>query len=1025
MPQLLPVLVYYGATYLGASAGVAMLASAATSAAVASRARRKARAAYNASLRDQTVTLKGGVNPRPIVYGRTAVGGQVIYAESTGAKKEHLILVVALAHGEIDAIETVYFNDVALDIAGNGAVTTAPWFGSDTETVTDDRTVPSSGPYTVSLSAEPTGGLSIQYHPSGYGGDSGTPPLLSVGTDYTVSSQTVTFNSAHAGRSVQISYERATAASSWAYVYKYTGGASQDISAIMATLGAPSWTAADKCQGIALLVLRLTWAEDIWPTGIPNIKAVVRGRKVYDPRSGLTVWSQNAAVCSRDYLTFLYGVNAASAKIDDATVIAAANICDEDVQLDATPTYQDRYTFNGVLSTGDDRLSNIGLLEQAMAGGITYSQGKWRVRAGAYTAPALTLSENDLADSGEISVVPFTSRRDLVNGAKGTFLNADAGYIEDQFPEWSSATFVTEDGGAAMTTAIALPMVTDHIRAQRLAKIAVYRAREQLTLTCHCKLTTYAWQVGDMVGVTLSRYGFTAKPFRILERGFSVEGALRYVLREEPNGIYDWNLGEASVLTGAANTALPDPTAVLAPTITSVASAGYVYKGADGTFVARILVGVDPPDDEYVLKGGRLQLRYRRGDWAASNWLFVEAAGDATQIWIDPAIDQQNYLIQVRAINNAGYVSAWSAPWAHTVAGRRGDVANLLRNSDFTEDLGYGTTNYADARALRHWSAVGGGIITPAIGRNFESGKRWNIGLGGAWMYQLGSTPGGFEGIYQEVPAVSGVEYEASIYVSPHRCAAYMNIAFLDSGGNILAQPSPDTIDAGTANLGGEFDPMTHPRLWVKGTAPANTVAIRYVAEKLNTTAGQADSYGFFSKAMLCVAPDDVTRETATPWSESQVVTLKGQSLDLLTKSTKATPTTSAGSAITHDSISFTPLIAAKLLIDFRQSSWGVIADGVDGMGLAYHQRRPRLFLRVTSGGATVAESEKQVYRNYSTADGAYYNESSVGLVATVPANTAVVVSVMVDPDPADAGGTEWPMFPKGAGFLTVDMKTA
>ena len=880
MPAIIPAVVAYAAATISGYAIVGSIAGAVASAAIGQRERRRAeraeRAAFNASLRDQIVTVKGGVNPRPIVYGRTRVGGQIVDAKSFGAVKEHLVLVIALAHGEIDAIETVYFNDTPVTIDGSNFVTSAPYAFATPGHVVHAATVPGS-PYQVTLPSTPSGGVIVQDVTGGMGGgDNGSPPVLTAGPDYNVSGTVVTFAAAYSGRAMQITYTTAGSTQSYAAVWRYTGAAGQDLSTVMLALGAPSWTSTDKCQGMAALIVRLTFAENIWPTGVPNITAVVRGRRCYDPRNASTVWTQNAALCTRDYLRFQYGVNVADAKLDDAGATnPSANICDEDVQLTATPTYQDRYTVNGIVSTGDDRLANLEKFAQAMAGSVNYSAGKWRIRAGAYSAPSLTLSENSLAD-GDIQIVPYASRRSLINGAKATYINAAAGYIEDQAPEWSSSTYIADDGNVGLTTALTLPLVTDHERAQRLSKIAVTRSREQLTLRCRCNFSTYAWQVGDMVSVTLARYGFSAKPFRILERGFSVEGGMVFTLREEPNGIYDWNLGEASVLTGAGNTALPNPTQVAVPTIDGITSAQWLYKAGDGTFVARIRVAVTPPADDYVRKGGKLQLQYKRGDWTG-DWAMIEADGAATQIWIDPAFDAQNYLIRVRAVNSAGYPSAWSTPQVHTCSGRPGQVVNLLRNSNWTEDLGFpaGAT-YNDARALRHWQEAGVGVVI--VGRNFNGGTVWNIGAGGAYLYQSGSTPGNYQSVYQRVPAVAGVAYEASVAVSPHRCQAQLYLRYVDASFALLAdaQGGPDVIDAGVTNIGDPYDTSTHPRLWRSGVAPAGTAWIEVICLKNNTTAGQADSYAFFSKAMLCVAPAGVTKATATPWVDDALNTVDG-----------------------------------------------------------------------------------------------------------------------------------------------------
>jgi hypothetical protein len=44
-----------------------------------------------------------------------------------------------------------------------------------------------------------------------------------------------------------------------------------------------NWTNAHQGRGVAYIYLRLKWNRDVYPTGIPNVTAVVRGRKVWDP----------------------------------------------------------------------------------------------------------------------------------------------------------------------------------------------------------------------------------------------------------------------------------------------------------------------------------------------------------------------------------------------------------------------------------------------------------------------------------------------------------------------------------------------------------------------------------------------------------------------------------------------------------------------------------------------------------------------------------------------------------------------
>ena len=53
------------------------------------------------------------------------------------------------------------------------------------------------------------------------------------------------------------------------------------------------------------------------------------GKKLFDPRDDTTAWSDNPALCVRDYLTNSdYGLGEAAANIDDDQVEIAADVCD-------------------------------------------------------------------------------------------------------------------------------------------------------------------------------------------------------------------------------------------------------------------------------------------------------------------------------------------------------------------------------------------------------------------------------------------------------------------------------------------------------------------------------------------------------------------------------------------------------------------------------------------------------------------------------------------------------------------------
>jgi len=175
------------------------------------------------------------------------------------------------------------------------------------------------------------------------------------------------------------------------------------------------WTTQHRLRGIAYMYVRLAFDADVFPNGIPEITTTISGKKVYDPRTSTTVWSDNPALCLRDYLTSSYGIAEDAANIDDTLVIAAANVCDQ-TSTDAGTT---RYTCNGAFTTASTPYDMINGMLTSMDGSLWYAQGSWRMKPAYWTTPVLDLNEDDLRSS--VSVSTRHSRRNNFNTVKGTF----------------------------------------------------------------------------------------------------------------------------------------------------------------------------------------------------------------------------------------------------------------------------------------------------------------------------------------------------------------------------------------------------------------------------------------------------------------------------------------------------------------------------------------------------------------------------------------------------------------------------
>ncbi len=168
----------------------------------------------NASLRGQTITNRDPVGTRKVVYGKTRVGGNIVFMESTGTNNDDLYLVIAIAGHEIESYEAVYFNEEKV-------------------------------------------------------------------------------------------YENAAYVSDWdTYIdlHFYYGTDTQTANSALVSASNNKWTNAHTLNGVAYIVVKLTYDQDKFATGLPNISCIIKGKKVLNVGGTATAWTDNAALIIADYL---------------------------------------------------------------------------------------------------------------------------------------------------------------------------------------------------------------------------------------------------------------------------------------------------------------------------------------------------------------------------------------------------------------------------------------------------------------------------------------------------------------------------------------------------------------------------------------------------------------------------------------------------------------------------------------------------------------------------------------------------
>ena len=330
-------------------------------------------------------------------------------------------------------------------------------------------------------------------------------------------------------------------------VFRHLGQPGQVADADLVASVPGVWDDSHKGTGIAYIHVKLKRSDEVFPEGPPStISAVVRGKKVYDPRTGTTAWSDNPALCLRDYLLNVSNLGLDSSRIDDTFTIAAANICDETVTIDSGT--EKRYTCNGTVTATDTPKASIDALLSSMGGRLAYSQGRYRMFAAAYDAPTATLDESFLRDA--VSVQFSTRRRERFNVVKGTYLDKANGYQVTDFPNVESQVYQADDGGELIKD-VSYPMTTSQTMAQRLAKIELERSRMQTVITMPCNFKALKVGLWDTVYLSLDQFGWYNKVFRVIGYTFSA-GGVDLTLQEESASVYGWTSAD-----GTSSTTIP------------------------------------------------------------------------------------------------------------------------------------------------------------------------------------------------------------------------------------------------------------------------------------------------------------------------------------------------------------------------------------------------------------------------------------------------------------------------------------
>lgn len=302
---------------------------------------------------------------------------------------------------------------------------------------------------------------------------------------------------------------------------------------------APSWKEDMIGRGISWLRLTLKFDAEKFPSGLPNVRVEKYGHEVYDPRTGKTEFTDNAALCILHYYRAYLGVPDSEINWDQFQ--EAANICDETV-TNGDGLTERRYRINGEFDLSENKAAILDAMLSACSGDATYIGGRHGILVGAYYGPAVDeINEGQIV--GDIEIMPEVAQSDRVNAINGTFIDPAQNYTEADFPQVAVPEWVAEDG-VEISQDLKLRFVTSEYQAQRLADIKLKRARTGRTINLPLNLSGYRYRPGQYVRVNIPTLGINAEEMRVVDWKFGIQNGVTITVKQESSGVWGDAIGK-------------------------------------------------------------------------------------------------------------------------------------------------------------------------------------------------------------------------------------------------------------------------------------------------------------------------------------------------------------------------------------------------------------------------------------------------------------------------------------------------
>lgn len=435
----------------------------------------------------------------------------------------------------------------------------------------------------------------------------------------------------------------------WLSWWAYTGSDSQAASSFLISNSDGKWTSNHKLSGLAYIVVKLRMTEiqrkNVW-SGLPELTVLVKGRKVYDPRTATTAWSDNPALCIRDYLTNTrYGKGIPASDIDDTLFISAANTLDQTyVLVDGEPADKP-YRCNAVMEADRKLIDNFGDLLLGCKGFLPYSNGKYGLVIDDTRSSSFSFNADNIIKGVKVDGLDKSNK---FNQVVVSFPNALSDYQDDEvvYPVVDSTediAWLAEDNGERLKDDVTMPTITSRSAAFNIAKTLLIRSRNNTRVSFNATSEALNLTVGDVCDITYGSLGWVAKEFKVENITLNNDGTCGITAREYIASAY--SLSPIANDPTYPDAALPDPFIVRAPTNLQVSESSTIAN--DGTLVSALAVEWVESTDGFV-SSYELQ-------WKKTTDLEYNSVSIVSNKYLITGVETgANYDIRVRALNGFG-----------------------------------------------------------------------------------------------------------------------------------------------------------------------------------------------------------------------------------------------------------------------------------------------------------------------------------------------------------------------------------